>query len=451
MQYFQTGRGHHGNKMINKAETRNDALAKSTSAKESMFISFVRAQTWYPAYGILGALTSLAGILLPVSMAESNFRPFDIGLVMSVLNIGALLSPIWGRLADRTRRYRAIFSLGFVLVGVSFTAFCLTKGLGPWLVIALSQGIGVAATTTIASLLVVISNSRSALDKHIGRLQSYNTAGQVAGLALAGVLSSTRGLELAVALSLPAIFLALQVGDFPDHSFTARTTTALSPLTRLVHQTELFARAPLHELDARMLVSNLRQLALSRFGRFLTAWFFLTVATSGFFALYPVMMPRVYGISAQVIAQLYAVSILVTLPLYHVVGAWSQRLGAGRMLRIGAAARTGAFLALGLLAFASFPAASPLVLASFAALQGLWPLLSVSSIDLSARLSTLGEGAGIGAFNGVGALAAALGATVGGICAGRLGYWSIPFLGAAGGALCWLLSGRLITQHSLSR
>ncbi len=438
--------------MTGKGGDANGVVSQSNAAEELTPLALARRQTWYPAYGILGALTSLAAILLPITMADARLPPSHIGMVMSSLSVGVLLSPLWGRLADRTRAYRAIFSVGFILVGLSFAAFCVTRSPLVWALVALLQGVGVAAVSTVASLLVVVSNSRSEWDQHIGWLQSYNTAGQVAGLALAGVLSSTQGLQLAAALSLPAILLAFRVScDGAKSPLGARSATALAASTRLTRRTELFTRTPFHALDAPLLIADLRQLALSRFGRFLAGWFSLTLATSAFFSLYPVMMPRVYGISAQLVAELYAVAILFTLPLYSLVGRWSERFGAGRMLRIGAGARALAFLALGLLAFASFSAASALVLASFAALQGLWPFLGVSATDLSARLSKFGEGAGIGILNGTAALAGAVGAVVGGLCAGHFGYWSVPFLGAAGAALCWLLSGRLIPHGMRAR
>jgi MFS family permease len=412
-------------------------------------------QTWYPAYGILGALTSLVAILLPIAMARASFPPFKIGVVMSALNLGLLLSPIWGRLADRTRMYRAIFSFGFILLGASFAGFCVTRGALVWTVVAFLQGIGVAAVSTVASLLVVVSNSRADWDRHIGWLQGHNTAGQVAGLALAGLLSSTVGLELGLLLSVVAIFLALRVRCETTSSAVGPHTAAFAHPTRLARRTELFTRTPFHHLDALALLADLHEIVLSRFGRFLIAWFFLSAATSAFFSLYPVMMPHVYGISAQVVVELYAGTILLTLPLYSLVGRWSERFGAGRMFEIGAGARTSAFLALGLLAFAPFTAASPLVLVSFAALQGLWPFLGVSAIDLAARLSQFGEGAGIGMLNGAGALAGALGAVIGGFSAQSFGYWSVPFLGAGGAALCWALSTRMVRRipprHAVAR
>jgi MFS family permease len=438
--------------MTDKNGEANGTFPGLTTAREPTPLALAWAQTWYPAYGLLGALTSLAAIVLPVAMAEAGLSPAHIGIVVSALSVGVLLSPLWGRLADRTRAYRAIFCWGFILVGTSFGAFCLTRNPIAWTLVALLQGAGVAAVSTVASLLVVVSNPRSEWDQHIGWLQGYNTTGQVAGLALAGMLSSVQGLRLAAAFSVIALLLALRVSYESTKGQTpACSTTALAPSARLARRTESFARTPFHALDVPFFVSDVRQLVFSRFGRFLAGWFCLTLATAAFFSLYPVMMPQVYGVSVKLVAELYAVSILLTLPLYSWVGRWCERFGAGRMLRIGAAARALAFLALGLLAFAPFSAASILVLASFAALQGLWPFLGVSATDLAARLSKFGEGAGIGILNGSAALAGALGAVVGGLCANAFGYWSVPFVGATGATLCWLLSGRLATPRPRAR
>ncbi len=403
-------------------------------------------ESYFPAYGVLGVLTSISALAIPVAMAHRGASASHIGFVMSSLNAGALTAPLWGRLADNTRAYRAIFSLGFILIGLSFVGLYLASHLWALILVALIQGAGVSAAGTLASLLVVVGHAPAKWDANIGWLQTYNTGGQIIGLTVCGWLPIWRAFQLALLLSAVATILAVNVSQAGPVSSIARQTSAFATPTRLARRTELFATPPPHHLDVSLMLGELRGLLVSRLAIFLAGWFVLTATTSAFFALYPVLMPRVYGTSAALIANVYALAVLATLPLYSTVGRLAERFGPVLTLRIGAFARMSAFLALGFLAFASFSLAPYLVLTVFAALQILWPFLGVSATDLAARLSTTGRGAAIGIFNGVGAVAGAVGALLGGFCATSLGYWSIPFFSAVGAGVCWTLSSRLLLR-----
>ena len=68
-----------------------------------------------------------------------------------------------------------------------------------------------------------------------------------------------------------------------------------------------------------------------------------------------------------------------------------------------------------------------------------WSLLSVGGTALTARLSPVGEGEGIGIFNAVTALAGVVGAALGGWVAGQWGYNAVSGLAAGGVGLGLLL------------
>ena len=76
-----------------------------------------------------------------------------------------------------------------------------------------------------------------------------------------------------------------------------------------------------------------------------------------------------------------------------------------------------------------------LALLAFAFVVLAWSLMSVSGTALAARLSTIGEGQGLGIFNALTAVAGMLGAVLGGWAAGVWGYSSIVVLALAGVAL----------------
>ena len=75
------------------------------------------------------------------------------------------------------------------------------------------------------------------------------------------------------------------------------------------------------------------------------------------------------------------------------------------------------------------------VIVLFGVYQGIWPLLSVASNDLAAGLAPFGEGAAMGLFNAVAAIASAVGAIVGGKVADKFGYPAVSIFAALGALL----------------
>ena len=61
-----------------------------------------------------------------------------------------------------------------------------------------------------------------------------------------------------------------------------------------------------------------------------------------------------------------------------------------------------------------------------------WSMLSVSSTALTAHLSPVGEGTGIGILNATSAIAGMLGAMVGGWLAAHWGYYAVLGLAVSG-------------------
>ena len=114
------------------------------------------------------------------------------------------------------------------------------------------------------------------------------------------------------------------------------------------------------------------------------------------------------------------------------------------MLTIGIAVRMIALAGLGLLGFFRLPFSPVLAAVVFyGAFQGIWPLLSVASNDMSAALAPFSEGTAMGLFNAAAAIASASGAIVGGAMAYKFGYPSASLLAAAIIAIAFVLVLRL--------
>jgi predicted MFS family arabinose efflux permease len=98
-----------------------------------------------------------------------------------------------------------------------------------------------------------------------------------------------------------------------------------------------------------------------------------------------------------------------------------------------------AFLGLLGLGLTHVGAAPWLALLAFLFVVLAWSLLSVGGTALTARLSPVGEGEGLGIFNAVTAVAGVIGAALGGWVAGQWGYNAVSGLAAGGVGLGLLL------------
>lgn len=392
-------------------------------------------EPWYVAYAILGALASgSAVILIPLAVVSGGGSATQIGVAIAAQNVGALFAPFWGWLSDRFKDYRPIFFGGFLLIGAGFLSFALIKNASIWLVGAFLIGFGTGASNTVACLFVVEFTPASEWGQRISWLQTFNAIGSVLGLAGAGLLRPQLGTLLSALLVVPALLIGgwgLPVPGGKFHVPHVKVTRALlagvarrvEPLTGWLH--------PFH-------ISDLKELGTvfaTSFGVFLTAWFFLSFAISSFSSLYPVLMLKSFGLTVAKSALLISVATALSIPLYNFAGRLTNRRGPALVLSIGIAVR---FLALaGLWLVGIFHMASPLLLVVilFGSFQGIWPLLSVASNDLSAALAPFGKGAAMGLFNAAAAIASAGGAIAGGALAERFGYPSASLFAACGTAV----------------
>ena len=170
------------------------------------------------------------------------------------------------------------------------------------------------------------------------------------------------------------------------------------------------------------------------------AWLLAMIGSTALFALYPVLMQEVFAIPPALSSLTYAVAGGLRLLVYPQAGHWSMRFGQVRVLRAALGVR---FLAFGsLLALAMMPLDGQrwLALPIFTVVVLAWPLLSVSSTALTAHLSPVGEGEGMGLYKAVSALAGVIGAALAGALAEGWGYRTSLGLAIAGVALALLLS-----------
>ncbi|HQU16186.1 MAG: MFS transporter [Gammaproteobacteria bacterium] len=399
-------------------------------------------EPWYLAYLLLGAVTAgLVPILLPLMIVAVSHKLSTVAYVMGVFNLGLLTSPAWGLLAERGRLYRGVFFGGFVAVLSGLIVMPLVASAGPWMVLAFVIGAGTAAAATVASLFVLDFAPRTEWEPRIGWLQSFNGAGQVVGLLLAGVFSHghyAAGLWVAALLLAPALYLGGRGLPIARERRAGRerdphlhlNVRALAGVPRanlpgggLLHHS--------HHINLAALRS-IRGLLGTPFGRFLGSWFALSMGVAGFFTYFPLLMRSSYGVAPSWTSLTYALAAGVGIALFILSSRWAARSGAAHVYLAGVALRLAGFGLLLALFLVPAGAKAGLSLAGFAAIMLAWPILSVSGTDLAARLAPMGEGAAMGLFNASQALATVLGTFAAGPLVHVFGYGVIPVLALAG-------------------
>jgi MFS family permease len=397
-------------------------------------------EPWYVAYGLLGATVGgLVPIFIPLAVGRAG-DALDVGVVMAAFHLGGLAAPLWGGLADRYGGQRWLAIGGLLVTAIALAAFPWTITPAAWIGLAVLGGLGGATATTLAPLFVVRVYPPGEWDERLSWLHAFYDAGGVAGLLLAGGLSQTHvrgGLLAAAGLTATAAVLAWLTTRAPLVPSTPRAER-LRPAR---HGDVALASLPGHGHQPTL--QTLRQLAhtlWSPFHRFLMAWLLAMIGSTALFSLYPVLMQEVFAIPPALSSLTYAVAGGLRLLVYPQAGHWSTRLGQVRVLRAALGVRLLAFGSLLALAMMPLDGQRWLALPIFTVVVLTWPLLSVSSTALTAHLSPVGEGEGMGIFKAVSALAGVIGAALAGALAARWGYGTSLGLAVAGVALALLLS-----------
>ncbi len=409
-------------------------------------------EPWFAPFALLnGAALGLTPILLPVAASREGVG--HVGLVMGAFNLGAFAAPLAGTVADRYRAHRGVAVGCAAAVAVSLWLFPVA---GPaWqLVLALADGAGFAGAVTVANLLIVERRPRAEWNSRLGVLEAALSVGQGAALFLSAwlaTLSVRDGLFLAAivpaaAIPLAAILVPRMAGVPESGGQRARPADGDSPAAAvplIKHHRLAFAGlvgewgpaspARAHYLAHRRPFSGLTALR-GPFGWMLAAWIPAYAGTAVIFALYPVLFQHAFGVAPSSSSLAFAVIVLVSLPLFPVAAAVSQRRGPARAMAGALAARVVLLAALAALASVSrVPAVLPL--AAFAGIMFAWSFLSVASPALTGQLMPGAEGDAQGLLNASSGTAGLIGSVLGGTIAGHLGYPAALALGAGATAL----------------
>ena len=405
-------------------------------------------EPWYLVYALLAvAAAGVIPVLLPLAVSQSGDAA-EVGLVMAAVSLGGLSAPLWGVLTDRYRLHRWVLIIGLFLTTSGLAAFAFTARPFLWFLLALVMSIGIAGSSTVANLFVVEAHPEQEWDERIGWLQTSYGLGQVLGLLFAGILS-TIDLRTGLLATASLTGLAILLGWL-----TTRTLNLQSTRKPLLLHAARHAEGTIHSPQRsfhRVSLKGIREIGKvlrSRLGLFLITWFLAFAGSAAVFSQYPLLMEKVFRITPDISSTAFAIMAGLGLMLYTPSGRWSEHFGSARVLRVSMAIRLLAFMILFVLGLVNLGSRSWLALLAFALVVLAWSLMSVSGTDLAARLSTVGEGEGMGIFNAVTALAGVIGAILGGWAAGNWGYDASSIVAVTGLALSLILSAVLVREES---
>jgi len=399
---------------------------------------------WYVAYLILGVINSgMLPFLLPLALLATGHDLDSVAYVVGAYSVGSLPAPWLGMLAERQRLFRPVFFGGFVALSFGLALLPKVSHLAAWIALA---GLGVGATATVAPLFVVDFAPKNEWEPRIGWLQSFNGAGQLLGLLVAGAIAG-EPVALGFWLASGLAALAIIVGHIGLPKDGRRRRTFLPPLRwrdllQGFHSGPAFGGLLRHS-------HHLQGSALARlpgsfeggFGRFLLAWGLLYLGVAPFFAYYPLLMENTYGITPATTALAYALAAAIGIGLFVLAGLMAKRSGSRFVFQLGLALRQSGFGVLGALALSPISSPRALALFGFMAIMLAWPVLSVAGTGLAATLTPIGEGAAMGLLSAVNALATGIGTFLGGPLVDAFGYKVVPLVAITAIGIAEILMG----------
>ena len=387
-------------------------------------------EPWYWGYAFQGAVVlGTAPILLPL-IADKAGGAAQAGQVVAAFYLGQLLAPMFGSLADRTRRHALVYLGGYVLLALGLGLFPATHVPGFWLGLAFLQGAGAAATNTVAAAFIVEFKPRGEWDGRIGWLQTFYGAGQAAGLGLAAYLQARPelGLIVSAGLMLPGIILG-RIG-LPRTQMQQRP--AAVTFSRHAHRTPHRLSSMLYYYHRPSLQGLKRFVAAWRslFGLYIVSWFCVMFGQLIVMNLYPLLMREAYGINAKLSSFYYAVAAVVGIFAYAPSGILGKKIGDARVVMIGMLMTLVSAIGMSVLAYTKLGGVAWLAPLCFSLMPIAWSPLIVGGTGLTAKLAVMEEGEAMGIFTATTAIASVLSAIAAGQLAHRFGFEVVPLIAA---------------------
>ncbi len=377
-------------------------MTKNAFWKVSLPFVMVNAIVW-----------GVGSISLPL-LAKTNSRA---GLVFAMINLGiAIGAPIWGILSRKMK----ISTLVFLSVTISTSIWIVLTLLNGDLLVLMSLifGFFTAGVFALATVRVTELYPKKEWDKYIARMQSYMTAGQVAG-----ALSTS--LYVGVAIGIPFLIVGL-IASFP-----LRLLTNLSVM-RNIHLPSVAPKSRFFDIMTSHYHTHFKLTHLVHFKNkvlllFYIRWALILLAPGPVYAMYPLLMKGSFGVSHAISSIIYSVATALGVMLFIVVGKLSEKRGPFKVFNIGTIISVVAFV---MMISVQFGFSGVLGIVGVVLMILSWPFVSVGmNVGTVELVEEQKEGEALGVANALMSLDNVAGGIFGGILASISGYSILFWIG----------------------
>lgn len=381
-------------------------------------------ELWFLAQLTFG-LVYLGGamfLLPPFVLSLPGANPGDVGIVMAVLPLIALGAPLVAAALERFQSFRLFQHLALVLLIVGFLLLSIVDELIGATLGALTLGLAAAfMITTNLSLLAGSGLPDEQVSSRMSLLQMSIPLGQFLGLLVVAGL-------LVLELGYNEIFLVMAVLSGVGLVIAAVTNKPAEDRARQ-KAAVVVARAPEKPDgdDAEKPKSGMMAVLVSSFGLVLLAFLLSGTALGALESQYANYMGDVFKIDGEVAALALAIAVLISVPVFPLVGRWLAQAPYRNPFLIGSAVRAGAGVILWVISdIAGIPAIIPLAL--YGSLLVVLPMVNVSASLLANSTSTIGSSGGQGGYAFAEGGAAVAGAFIAGWVASEFGYAQVSLI-----------------------
>lgn len=400
-------------------------------AESKRVASIGRFELWFVAQLTFGLVYIGGAVFLipPFTLSLPRATPGDVGVVMALMMITGLGGPLVGGQLERFGSFRLFQLLGMVFFAAGFGVLALVDELigTAFAVILLGLG-GTVVLTTNMSLMASSGLPDGDRNQRLSMLQMSTPLGQFIGLLIIALLIQL-GLEFSglfwvmAALAVVGLILtALTAGPAEQRARDAQASASPADAEE--------EEAPQMGLGAVLLTS---------FGLLLlvvAVWF---SAHTILLSQYANLMKDVFSIDNNTAAVGMAVAVLLSIPLFPLVGRWLATAPYRLPLLVGIGLQTLAALGLWLISdMTGIPALVPLAI--YGVIMLMLTLNDVSGAVLSTSTSPIGPSSGQGGYGFAMALGGILGAILAGAAADWLGFSGLPVVAAIGFVVAFVLT-----------
>ena len=391
-------------------------------------------QKWFYAYlpnGMAGGATSP---LIPLFTRVLGGSVADVGAVAAASSIASVPAFIgWGNWSDRLHRRRAFVLIGFLGTSLALLLMGLSRDVPDFYLANLLAGVLGAASAPVGTVLILETTKREGWAARIAVFSRIGGIGWIAGLLL-GVawlqispLTESAGMRalfvIGAALALLSGLLAWRWIGEPAETIERKHIDLVDVHWR-VERTRFLPMRLLHILDLRSHFGNTPKYSPA-LRRYLAAVLLLFSGFTAFYAIFPVFLHDIAGLSTPEIFAVFVASQVVSALAYGRVGGWIRSTG-GRRIQVYASAGRAVLFPVFLLlpVLPGGPITTFVLILVVHGLVGLcWAAINVAGSTIVSELAPAGERSGVlGAFNAVQGFGAILGPLAGGFIAHLFGF-----------------------------